>query len=101
MTVKKTIDGLYYTIGMMLFNPLTGETKTPDSLNEDDKTTYDACKSAIELLKPQEEIKPIKSYVPSKNGRRSAVFTCGNCLIEDIGYGVNYCYNCGRKVDWS
>ena len=101
MTIKKTIDGLYRTISMMLFNPLTGETKTPDSLNEDDKTTYDACMSAIELLKPQEEIKPTKHYIPDKNGRNSIVFACGNCLIMDIGYGVNYCYNCGRKVDWS
>ena len=54
MTIKKIIDGLYFTIGMMLFNPLTGESKTPEELNEDDRTTYDACMGAIELLKAQE-----------------------------------------------
>lgn len=54
MTIKKIIDGLYFTIGMMLFNPLTGESKTPEELNEDDRTTYDACMGAIELLKELE-----------------------------------------------
>ena len=32
MTIKKIIDGLYFTIGMMLFNPLTGESKTSEEL---------------------------------------------------------------------
>ena len=54
MTIRKIIDGLYFTIGMILFNPLTGESKTPDQLNEDDRTTYDACMGAITLLKVQE-----------------------------------------------
>ena len=54
MTKQKIIDGLYFTVGMILFNPLTGESKKPDELNEDDKTTYDACLGAIELLKAQE-----------------------------------------------
>ena len=54
MTIKKIIDGLYFTVGMMLFNPATGEAKTPDELNEDDRYTYDACMGAIELLKAQE-----------------------------------------------
>lgn len=54
MTTKKIIDGLYFTVGMMLFNPATGEAKTPDELNEDDRYTYDACMGAIELLKAQE-----------------------------------------------
>lgn len=54
MTIMKIIDGLYFTIGMILFNPLTGESKTPEQLNEDDRTTYDACMGAIALLKAQE-----------------------------------------------
>lgn len=54
MTIMKIIDGLYFTIGMILFNPLTGESKTPDQLNGDDRTTYDACMGAIALLKSQE-----------------------------------------------
>ena len=54
MTVKKIVDGLYFTIEMMLFNPITGETKVPDELNEDDRTTYDACMGAISVLKAQE-----------------------------------------------
>jgi hypothetical protein len=55
----KIIDGLYFTIGMILFNPLTGESKTPDQLNEDDRTTYDACMGAIASLKA---LNAFKSY---------------------------------------
>lgn len=102
MTIKKIIDGLYFTVGMMLFNPATGESKTPDELNEDDRYTYDACMGAIEKLKTfsmaGEPISPIKHYVPDGK-RESAAWQCGSCLI-DIGYGVNYCYNCGKKVRW-
>ena len=53
---------------------------------------------ALALLKAQEAVKPIMHYVPDGK-RSSAAWQCGNCLI-DIGYGVNYCYNCGRAVKW-
>lgn len=54
---------------------------------------------ALGLVKGQEAVKPIKHYVP--DGKRSSVaWQCGGCLI-DIGYGVNYCYNCGRAVKWN
>lgn len=46
----EVISGLNYTMRMICFNPLTGEVKDPDTLNEADKTTYDACAGAIELL---------------------------------------------------
>lgn len=47
---KKAIDGLRFTMNMIVFNPSTGEVKDPARLNESDKTTYDACLFAIELL---------------------------------------------------
>ena len=53
---------------------------------------------AIEMLKAQEPVKPVMHYVPDGK-RSSSAWQCGNCLI-DIGYGVNYCYNCGRAVKW-
>lgn len=53
---------------------------------------------ADRLEKAQEPVKPIMHYVPDGK-RSSAAWQCGNCLI-DIGYGANYCYNCGRKVKW-
>lgn len=53
----------------------------------------------VALLKAQEPVSPTMHYIP--DGKRiSAIWQCGNCLI-DIGYGVNYCYNCGRPVNWS
>lgn len=54
---------------------------------------------ALALLKAREPVKPIMHYVPDGK-RSSAAWQCGNCLI-DIGYGVNYCYNCGRAVKWN
>lgn len=45
-------------------------------------------------LMNKKSIKPIKQCIPEENS-----WECGNCLIA-IDYGVNYCHNCGRKVDW-
>lgn len=102
MTTKKIIDGLYFTVGMMLFNPATGESKTPDELNEDDRYTYDACMGAIELLKAQEPREPRVG--------RDGWYRCGGCNNPIASgervkhfYGhpwPKYCEACGRAVKW-
>lgn len=46
-------------------------------------------------LMNKKAVKPIKHCIPEEN----ITWQCGNC-ITNIDYGVNYCYNCGRKVDW-
>lgn len=51
--LEKVIKGLEFTKAMITFNPLTGEDIEPENLNEEDKTTYDACVGAIALLKEQ------------------------------------------------
>lgn len=56
MNVKKIIDGLYFTVGMILFNPFTRESKTSDQLNEDDRITYDICMGVIKALNAQEPV---------------------------------------------
>lgn len=45
------IKGLEFTKAMITFNPSTGENIEPENLNEENKTSYDACVGAIELLK--------------------------------------------------
>lgn len=108
MTTKKIIDGLYFTVGMILFNPATGESKTPDELNEDDRYTYDACMGAIELLKAQE---------PRVDGKSQEVISgftlyCPNCgfankfanshwwtTISPWENTVFYCGKCGTKME--
>ena len=50
MTKDKIISGLKMTMELFLFDPSTGETCEPDDLNELNRTTYDACKGAVELL---------------------------------------------------
>lgn len=101
MNIKKVIDGLYFTVGMMLFNPATGVSKTPDELNEDDRYTYDACMGAIELLKAQEPVKPILArgwYWCGGIGCRNSLTSA---LENDIpAHKPNYCERCGRKVKW-
>lgn len=63
------------------------------------------CKRALELLKEQEAVKPIK---PIYHGDDS--YTCDNCG-ETVGWeemaccGIDqvkfkYCPGCGRKVKW-
>lgn len=104
MTVKRIIDGLYFTVGMMLFNPMTGESKTPDELNEDDRVTYDACMGAIDLLKAQEPVEPIIDThweTPSVYDEDVEVTEnkCGACGAE-IDKWDKYCRVCGRAVKW-
>lgn len=52
MTREEIIDGLKFTVGMFLFDPLTGETIT-EPRNDMDKITIDACRGAIELLEQE------------------------------------------------
>lgn len=59
MDREKVIEGLEFTKAMITFNPSTGEDIEPGNLNEEDKTSYDACVGAIALLKEQEELIPV------------------------------------------
>lgn len=51
MTNTKILDGLYRTIGLMLFNPITCEAKQYSDLSEDEQITYDACLGAANAIK--------------------------------------------------
>lgn len=52
MTREDVISGLKFTVDMFLFDPSTGERYT-EPRNDMDKTTVDACRGAIELLKQE------------------------------------------------
>lgn len=54
MTIEEIIQGLQFTVDMFLFDPTTGETFT-EPRNDMDKTTINACKEAIKLLKEREK----------------------------------------------
>ena len=53
MTIKEIIDGLKFTMEMFLYNPTDGSMKPVSTLNDMDRTTYDACEGAIKLLEQQ------------------------------------------------
>lgn len=50
MTINEIIDGLQFTIDMILFDPMTGQ-KMVAPRNDMDAITFNACTEAIEILK--------------------------------------------------
>ncbi len=86
MTKDKIISGLKMTMELFLFDPSTGETCEPDDLNELNRTTYDACKGAVELLgKPEPHWIPVTEATPT----------------EDDDYWATFDAETGRFVDWA
>lgn len=53
MTREEIISGLQMTMDLIQFDPVTGNVRPIYTLNDIDKTTYVACKAAIEALKAQ------------------------------------------------
>lgn len=54
MTREEIISGLQMTMDLIQFDPGTGNVRPVYTLNDLDKTTYLACKEAIEVLKTQD-----------------------------------------------
>ena len=65
MTIKEIIDGLKFTMEMCLYNPTDGSMRPVSTLNDMDKTTYDACEGAIKLLEQQRWI-PVSERLPEE-----------------------------------
>lgn len=95
---KKGIDGLKFTMEMFLFDPMSGESKSPDCLNEMDKTTYDACAIGIKALEKQV---PKKPYCYEEHPDRLYVCSCcGSTSVVRDRIRMKYCSNCGQMQDW-
>lgn len=104
MTITKIIDRLYATIGMMLFDPLTGKGKKPDELDEDDRVTYDAYISAIKILRKKESklVVNIHKKFNSTNPDSPWVGKCPECGKTVEGKNLaRYCKFCGQAIKWS
>lgn len=96
--IKKGIDGLKFTMDMLLFDPMTGENKRPDCLNDMDKITYDACVVGIEAFEKQIPRKPIWAIpVRKRSGYTWCCPVCGYTAIRSY----NYCQHDGTEFDWS
>ena len=99
----KVIEGLEFTKAMITFNPSTGEDIEPGNLNEEDKTTYDACIGAIALLKEQEPIlleNQHKPYGISTNSNSPWISRCPRCGKKVEGKQTRFCKYCGKAVKW-
>jgi len=99
---EKVIKGLEFTKAMITFNPLTGEDIEPENLNEENKTTYDACVGALALLKEQEAQSVLSNRVcenePFRYVRKGF---CPKCHQEmEWLFNRKHCGFCGQAVKW-
>lgn len=106
MTKEQIISGLKFTEEMFLFDPSTGE-KFTEPRNYMDKTTIDACRGAIKLLKQM----PPKGHWIMKNNfiageYRPYAYMCSECgfkievcrgLSQDKGHNL-FCQHCGADM---
>lgn len=61
----------------------------------------DKDKDALDLLKEQEAVVPIKMQRMDSNFSFFVpYFLCGNCRYELVGEDVMFCSHCGREVKW-
>ena len=86
MTREEIISGLQFTIDMFLFDPNTGE-KYTEPRNDMDKTTIDACRGAIELLKQE----PNCSEIPTGSEKLSSALEKNSKKLE----------NASPIIDWN
>ena len=95
---EKVIYGLYTAIGALR----ALKNKFPKT-EEDVEPGIQACTEAVELLKEQEAVKPVRD---KKTGR---MWLCGNCGSyvgfedhdeDDPNEFDKYCRECGRPVLW-
>ena len=103
MDREKVIKGLEFTKAMITFNPSTGKNIEPWNLNEANKTTYDACVSAIAMLKEQEAKPP--AIMQDVEGIWSTCSICGHKLRAILAmkmdtYFPKFCSECGQAVKW-
>lgn len=63
-------------------------------------TTQDDLQTIKEALEKQIPYEPYKFSESCKGG---SILVCGNCngIIELAKGELNYCPNCGQKIDWS
>ena len=93
MDREKIIKGLEFTKAMITFNPSTGEDIEPENLNEENKTSYDACVGAITLLKEREPVK-------TKRRVEQTEFNVCGCCGAHLLHRFRFCPECGRAVKW-
>lgn len=82
MTREEIISGLQFTVDMFLFDPNTGETYT-EPRNDMDKTTIDACKGAIELLKQESILDKIRAEIEQLKLHKAQFLTNDNKVCID------------------
>ena len=83
-----------------VINELVEHIESALSVDSDyvDCVRTDLWQYTVAMLKEQEAVKPIR-----KKLKFSETWECGNCheeLFEGDVIHDNYCWNCGRKVNW-
>ena len=70
MTNEEAIDNFIYCQAMMLFDPLTGETDTLESMNKDNQDLYNALSVGIEVLSAEniQNWTSVETELPKEKG---------------------------------
>ena len=65
MIKEEIIKGLHFTVGTFLVDPLTGEERDEESLNNLDKTAVNACRGAVKILEQEPVLDKIRTEIKS------------------------------------
>ena len=89
MTREEIISGLQMTMGLIQFDPSTGNVRPIYTLNDLDKTTYVACKAAIEALKAQADLQSTCNQLATDTISRKAAIDAilavtGNSSVREL-----------------
>lgn len=90
--------------GAVVGHDVRGTWKADTSCIDAYKDLINACETAKQALEKQIPKKPLKI-----KGEYKDEFICPACKSEKVmtecdpflDYGLNYCNNCGQKLDWS
>lgn len=97
MEIQVIINELKGENDLILFDPMTGETKEPEQLNDTNKFFYNA---HIEAAKALEKLVRKKVIGQKANLLIRMCPTCNEWMaFETRRYP--YCPNCGQALDWS
>ena len=73
--------------------------KLADVIDDEAKTEEFCDEYTWALNRMRCEVRQSVPVRPKKKGKRITYYTCGQCG-HGVGYGDNYCNECGRKIDW-
>lgn len=98
--IKETIQGLYALKTYLASKTIEETIEENGPASESLIGMQKVVDSAVNLLKEQEAVEPIKMQRMDNFSYFVSYFLCGNCRYELEGKDVMFCSHCGREVKW-